>query len=132
MKLHSKLKEDTHFVTALGLCDLLLMNNQLYPWLILVPRVEGAVELIDLDQADQYRLMDEIRLTSQLLRDIYQPDKLNIASLGNIVRQLHVHIIGRYRSDPAWPSPIWGHPSTPYSQDNCEKTISLLKRKILT
>jgi diadenosine tetraphosphate (Ap4A) HIT family hydrolase len=123
MNIHSKLKADTHFVFSLELSDLLLMNNQLYPWLILVPRVENAIELIDLSTAQQHLLMDEIDTVSRLLKSIYEPDKLNIATLGNIVRQLHIHVVARYRTDPAWPSPVWGYPGTPYSPENLEKTL---------
>jgi diadenosine tetraphosphate (Ap4A) HIT family hydrolase len=102
------------------------MNNQQYPWVILVPRVEDAVELIDLSQAQQHELMDEISLVSKVLNQSYDPDKLNIATIGNIVRQLHIHVVARYRSDPAWPSPVWGYPGTPYSAENAQKTIAQL------
>jgi diadenosine tetraphosphate (Ap4A) HIT family hydrolase len=127
MKIHTKLEADSVFVAALNLSDLRLMNNQQYPWLILVPRVEGAIELIDLSQAQQHELMDEISRVSAVLKSIYEPDKLNVATIGNIVRQLHIHVVARYRSDPAWPSPVWGYPGTPYTQENLDKTLERLK-----
>lgn len=127
MKIHTKLEADTVFVTALNLSEVRLMNNQQYPWLILVPRVEGAIELLDLSQEQQHELMDEISRVSSVLKSIYEPDKLNVASLGNIVRQLHVHVVGRYRTDPAWPSPVWGYPGTPYTPENLDKTLKRLQ-----
>lgn len=126
MTIHPKLQADTFFVKSLDLSDLYLMNNQQYPWVILVPRVEGAIELIDLSHAQQHQLMDEIDAVSRLMSKIYEPDKLNIATIGNIVSQLHIHIVARYRSDAAWPSPVWGYPGTPYSEENKNKTLSLL------
>lgn len=128
MKLHTKLEADSFFVAALGLSDLRLMNNQQYPWLLLIPRVDDAIELIDLSQPQQHQLMDEINLVSQMMKSIYEPDKLNIATIGNIVRQLHIHVVARYRSDPAWPSPVWGFPGTPYQDDNKEKTIATFQQ----
>jgi diadenosine tetraphosphate (Ap4A) HIT family hydrolase len=130
MTVHSRLQADTHFVLALGFSDLLLMNNQLYPWLILVPRVENAIELIDLSAEQQHLLIDEIDKVSRILKSIYEPDKLNIATIGNIVRQLHIHIVARYRTDPAWPSPVWGYPGTPYSPENLEKTLKVFQSSL--
>jgi diadenosine tetraphosphate (Ap4A) HIT family hydrolase len=130
MKIHRKLEEDTIFVVELGLSDVRLMNNQQYPWLILTPRVDNAVELSDLTGQQRYQLMDEISLVSETLTEIYAPDKLNIATLGNIVRQLHIHAIVRYRTDPTWPAPVWGAPTTPYSPSNLERTLAGLMEKL--
>lgn len=127
MNIHPKLAAESHFVKTLGLSDLRLMNNQQYPWLILIPRVENAIELCDLSSSQQYQLMDEIALVSELLKSQYEADKLNVASLGNIVPQLHIHVVARYRSDAAWPSPVWGYPASPYSADNLERTLTLLR-----
>lgn len=112
--LDATLKQDTYYVGTLSLTQVLLMNNQDYPWIILVPEVEGAVEWTDLSHEQRHRLMDEITLVSTLLRQAFKVDKLNIASLGNIVPQCHIHVIGRRRDDEAWPSPVWGRPHTPY------------------
>lgn len=130
MKIHDKLLADTHPITTLNLCEVRLMNNQIYPWLILIPRVEGAIELIDLTRDQQHELMDEIDQVSKILKSIYEPDKLNIATIGNIVRQLHIHVVARYRTDPAWPSPVWGYPGTPYSAENLEKTLRTLRQYV--
>ncbi len=107
-ELHPQLAADTHLVAALGLCDVLLMNDANYPWLILVPRVPGMRDVVDLDESRQLQLMREIALTSRALRSLFQPHKLNVAALGNMVAQLHVHVIARQTNDAAWPAPVWG------------------------
>jgi diadenosine tetraphosphate (Ap4A) HIT family hydrolase len=113
--LHPQLAADCAMIADLGLCRLLLMRDANYPWLILVPRRPGATELIDLDDADRARLMDEITQVGRALRAVTACDKLNVAALGNAVPQLHVHVIARFRSDAAWPAPVWGHtPPQPY------------------
>ena len=107
-QLDQRLEADTHHVAELKLCRLLLMNDQRFPWLILVPRRAGARELIDLLPGDQQQLWQEIAAVSRLLQSEFKPDKLNIAMLGNRVPQLHVHIIARFEKDAAWPKPVWG------------------------
>lgn len=125
-KLHPQLEKDTFFVFDLPLCKVLLMNNALFPWLILVPAKPDLREIIDLSAKDRTTLMEEISRISELMRDRFNPDKLNIAALGNMVSQLHIHIIVRYKTDPAWPSPVWGKDSRPYDDTEKEKIISLL------
>lgn len=107
-QLHPQLADDTHPLASFALCELRLMDDANYPWLVLVPRVAEAVELIDLDAAQRHALTDEIDQVSRVLREVFRPDKLNVAALGNLVPQLHVHVIARYRDDPAWPRPVWG------------------------
>ena len=106
--LHPQLAEDTHPLATFTLCELRLMDDANYPWLVLVPRIADAVELIDLDAAQRHALTDEIDRAGRVLRGLFRPDKLNVAALGNMVPQLHVHVIARYRDDPAWPRPVWG------------------------
>lgn len=106
--LDPRLEADSVAVTSLPLCDVRLMRDARWPWLVLVPRVAGLTEWVDLDPASQHRLADEISRASAALRRLHAPDKLNVASLGNVVAQLHVHVLGRYRDDPAWPGPVWG------------------------
>jgi diadenosine tetraphosphate (Ap4A) HIT family hydrolase len=113
--LDPKLAADTLFLGQLRLSQVLLMNNQDFPWLILVPQLEGIIEWTDLTAEDRYQLMDEITLVSDILRESFKVDKLNIASLGNIVSQCHVHVVGRRHEDAAWPAPVWGRNSTPYA-----------------
>ena len=107
-ELHPQLAADTHPLGTLGLCELRLMDDANYPWLVLVPRVAEARELVDLDAAQRHQLTDEIDLAARLLRDAFRPHKLNVAALGNMVPQLHVHVIAREENDPAWPAPVWG------------------------
>ena len=106
--LHPQLAQDTVAIGELTLCRLLLNKDANYPWLLLVPRRAGVTEIIDLDADAQAQLMAEIADVSHALRDITQCDKLNVAALGNMVPQLHVHIIARRKSDVAWPRPVWG------------------------
>jgi diadenosine tetraphosphate (Ap4A) HIT family hydrolase len=84
------------------------MDDARFPWLILVPRIAGARELIDLDERDQHALLGEINLVGRALETMFKPDKLNVAALGNVVPQLHVHVIARFSGDAAWPQPVWG------------------------
>ena len=126
--LHPQLAEDTHPLALLGLCELRLMDDANYPWLVLVPRVADARELIDLDPDQRRALTDDIDTAARLLRDTFRPYKLNIAALGNMVEQLHVHVIGRERDDPAWPAPVWGRVAArPYTPEQLVTRIASLR-----
>lgn len=99
----------------LPLSRVLLMNDARYTWMTLIPRRAGIVEIIDLAPEDRLLLLDEVVAVSEVLKTVATPDKLNVGALGNMVRQLHVHCIARFMSDPAWPGPVWGHsPAVPY------------------
>lgn len=116
--LHPQLADDTHPLAQFALCDVRLMDDANHPWLILVPRVENAVEVIDLDAAQQAQLMQEIDRASRALQAAVKPHKLNVAALGNMVPQLHVHVIARFHDDIAWPRPVWGMATAqPYSPE---------------
>lgn len=104
----ARLLADTIAVAALPLSDLRLMNDARFPWLVLVPRRVGIAELIDLSDIDRASLFDEVVIVSQLLKRVTACHKLNVAALGNQVRQLHVHVIARFETDAAWPRPVWG------------------------
>jgi diadenosine tetraphosphate (Ap4A) HIT family hydrolase len=106
--LDPRLEADTLPLGDLALSSVRLMNDARFPWLILVPRRAGLSELTDLDEADAAMLMDEIRVATRVMLALAKPDKVNIGALGNVVAQLHVHVVGRFRSDPAWPGPVWG------------------------
>lgn len=106
--LHPQLVQDTHFVVDLPLCHILLMNEARYPWLILVPRRDGIREIHELLPAERLQLWEESDQVSRALSTLFQPDKLNIAALGNIVPQLHLHHIARFQTDASWPAPVWG------------------------
>jgi diadenosine tetraphosphate (Ap4A) HIT family hydrolase len=126
--LHERLAADTVRLLSLPLCELLLMNDARYPWCILVPRVAGATEIIDLSVADQTQLQRESVALQHALRDLYRPDKLNVAMLGNVVPQLHVHHLARFRSDATWPAPVWGRGSAlPYPAALREERASALR-----
>jgi diadenosine tetraphosphate (Ap4A) HIT family hydrolase len=107
--LDPRLAADTRPVASLPLCDVLLMNDARYPWLILVPRRAGLVEIADLHDDEQAVLWQEVDRAAAALRAVAPCDKLNLGALGNIVRQLHVHVVARVEGDAAWPGPVWGH-----------------------
>lgn len=131
--LNERLQADTRHVTDLDLSRVLLMNNALWPWLILVPMRENAVEIHRLDGADQMTLMREIALASRVLERLFVPDKMNVGALGNMVPQLHIHVIGRTRGDPAWPGPVWGcgH-ARPYEPGDAAALVDRLAEALRT
>ena len=131
MSLHPRLAGDCLRIGAFPLCELLLMNDARYPWYILVPRREGAREIYELAEADQVQLLRESSWLSRAMAEALAPDKLNIAAIGNLVPQLHVHHVARFRNDAAWPAPVWGHgTSEPYAPDAwqaaCRPVMALL------
>ena len=126
--LHPRLAADTVALGDLPLCRLLLMDDAQYPWFILVPRRDDAREIYLLDEADQQQLWRESALLSRALAQAFGGDKLNVAALGNVVPQLHLHHIVRYRTDPAWPAPVWGrHPARPYTEAERAARIAALR-----
>jgi diadenosine tetraphosphate (Ap4A) HIT family hydrolase len=125
-QLHPQLAADTLPVLRMPLSSLLLMNDRRFPWLILVPRKAGASELFDLSHEEQTLLLKEIALAAQALRTLFQPDKFNVAALGNVTPQLHVHVVARFRDDAAWPRPVWGvgQAETYSEQDSSELIVN--------
>ncbi|CAK0763623.1 HIT domain-containing protein [Azospirillaceae bacterium] len=124
--LHPRLEADTIGVCALSLSVVRLMNNRTWPWLVLVPARAGVVEIYQLSALDRATLMEEIALTSRVLAAEFNPDKINVGALGNLVPQLHVHVLGRFRGDSAWPGPVWGSGvSAPWST---EEAVALSMR----
>lgn len=122
--LHPQLAKDSVWLSDWPLCQLRLINDKNYPWFILVPRRNDVREIIDLTQDEQWLLWQESQKLSLLLKQCYAPDKLNIAALGNMVPQLHLHHIGRFTADAAWPAPVWGKvPTTPYSDFELESEL---------
>lgn len=108
-QLDSRLQNDTFVIGQGEGCQLLLMNDKRYPWFIVVPTVTNVSEWFDLPDADQSRLhLASVKL-AQCIRDAFDCEKINIGALGNIVRQMHIHVVGRFVTDPAWPGPVWGH-----------------------
>ncbi|NQU72938.1 MAG: HIT family protein [Rhodospirillales bacterium] len=126
-QLDPRLANDTVPVASLDLCRVLLMNDARYPWLILVPARDGLSELHDLTADDQLLLNDEIMRASRAMTKLFTPEKINVGALGNIVRQLHIHVVARRTDDPAWPGPVWGHsPATPYAPEQIADMVSRL------
>lgn len=116
--LHPMLEKDAIFITQLPLCRLLLSNDKQYPWFILVPCVVGIKDIYELSLDQQQQFLAESSFLSKLLMQHYNGDKLNVAAIGNICPQLHVHHIVRYKTDVAWPAPVWGRfPAIPYTDD---------------
>lgn len=129
--LHPQLAADTVPVGDLPLCRVLLSKDANYPWLILVPRRPGIVELIDLAPADRAALSAEVDAVSRALKAITECEKLNVAALGNVVPQLHVHVIGRRHSDAAWPKPVWGAaPAKVYDPAVRDGFVTALRRAL--
>ncbi len=130
-QLHPFLERDTIFVQDLPTAQLLLMNDRRYPWLIIVPTIPGAREIHDLTREQQIEVLDTITKVSRTLQEIYDPDKINIGALGNIVEQLHIHIIARTTSDPAWPGPVWGHSQAiVYDDDQIKHVVNSLRNTL--
>lgn len=128
-ELAPQLVTDTIALGDFPLCRLLLMNDSQYPWLILVPRRAGVTELYHLPASEQQQLMHEVSELSETLADLFQARKMNVATLGNMVPQLHIHVIVRQESDPAWPGPVWGkHPSVAYSLEGLSHIRGKLER----
>ncbi|WP_296254317.1 MULTISPECIES: HIT family protein [unclassified Pseudomonas] len=126
--LDQRLVQDTLPVGDFPLCRLLLSNDAQYPWFILVPRKAGVSEVFQLSDAEQVQFWQETTLLSRALQQSFNADKMNIAALGNVVSQLHMHVIVRYQGDNAWPAPVWGKcPAVPYSADQAADITGRLK-----
>lgn len=126
--LDPRLQQDTLIVGDFALCRLLLMNDAQFPWFILVPRRDAVSEIFQLDIADQRLLWQEASELAETLKDTFAADKMNVASLGNIVGQLHMHVIVRRRDDAVWPAPVWGKlPAQPYSTEQLAVVMTKLR-----
>jgi len=126
--LDPRLAADTHRVGDLALSRVLLFDDARFPWLVLVPRQPGLRDLIDLPHDDQHQLLDEINRCAHVLHALDRPHKLNIAALGNVVAQLHVHVIARFESDAAWPRPVWNvGERAPFAADALQRRLGTLR-----
>jgi len=129
--LHKQLEADCAFIVDLDLCRVLLLNDSNYPWTLLVPRVIDATEVFLLSHTDQIQLTKESAMLSNTMNSLFKPDKTNIAALGNMVPQLHIHHVARYKDDAAWPAPIWGAvPSKPYTEESLQLRIDSIKNEL--
>ena len=126
-KIHAQLEQDSIFIADLPLCQLRLINDRQYPWFVLVPRIADATEIYQLEPAQQLRLLQESSALAELLMQEFNGYKLNVAAIGNMVPQLHLHHIVRFKTDASWPKPVWGQlPAIPY----CSAELELLKNKL--
>ena len=126
--LDSRLHNDTFFVCDLSLCRVLLMNDRQFPWLILVPMKNDIAEIIDLTEKEQITLLKESALASKAMMNLFSPLKLNVAALGNVVRQLHVHLVARFDTDCAWPKPVWGNqPTVAYETSDAQARVAFIR-----
>ena len=126
--LHPRLEADAFFIADWPLCRVLLMNDARYPWLILVPRRDGLTEMMDLPVQYRALLVEEIAKAGAVVRSRSGITKVNVGALGNLVPQLHVHVLGRHPGDPAWPGPVWGHsPAVPYETTARDALIAAVR-----
>jgi diadenosine tetraphosphate (Ap4A) HIT family hydrolase len=126
--LHSRLEADSIFLGQLPLCQLRLINDSRYPWLLLVPAQPYLVEITDLSAEDYQQLWQEVRQVSEGLQIWCQPDKLNVAILGNLVPQLHLHVIARFKTDATWPGPVWGQgEAVAYTEKELDSLVAELR-----
>jgi len=127
-EIHPQLHQDCVVVGRFALCHLLLLKDANYPWFILVPDRNEISEIFQLSDQDQQQLIKESSLLAEVLADKFQADKINIAALGNVVPQLHIHHVVRYHNDIVWPAPIWGAaPTKPYLENELAERISEVK-----
>ncbi|MCB8837166.1 HIT domain-containing protein [Aurantimonas sp. VKM B-3413] len=131
-RLDRRLAEDTVGVGQLGLCDLRLMNDSRWPWLILVPKRAGIIELHDLTPLDQTMLTFETGLVAKALKSLVNADKINVGSLGNMVPMLHLHVIARRSGDPNWPGPVWGFGAAePYAPEELQRMTAEIRQAVM-
>lgn len=127
-----QLTQSSYPLVALTVSDLRLVDDARWPWVLVIPRVPHTVELIDLSPDLRSQVWQEIDHVSRVFRDLFVPDKLNVAALGNQVRQLHIHVIARYRDDCAWPKPVWGvGDAVPYESDALSARLSALRQALI-
>lgn len=131
-QLHERLAADTWTVEDLPLCRVLLMDDSRYPWVILVPRRDGLRDFHEVAKADKAAFQGEIDLVSEVMKDVSGAFKLNVAAIGNMVPQLHVHVIARFEGDAVWPKPVWGlGDAVPYASQEAEPLIEKLRKGLL-
>jgi len=130
-QLHPRLQQDCILVGRFQLCRLLMMNDSRFPWFILVPERIDVSEIYQLDQSSRQMLTEESSYLAEKLAELYRADKMNIAAIGNLVPQLHIHHIVRYRTDNAWPAPVWGKSAAvPYGEQQIAENLALLRNHL--
>lgn len=130
-QLHPRLKQDCIAIGRFELCQLLMMNDRQYPWLILVPERMDVQEIYQLNKTERQLLTEESSHLAKNMAALYQADKMNIAAIGNIVPQLHIHHIARYQTDKAWPAPVWGKfDAIPYTEREIADNVARIKDQL--
>lgn len=130
--LNPRIEADTHYICDLEVCRVLLMNEQNYPWVMLVPMQADAVEITDLSTEDQHKVLDETTRVMDILKELTDCTKLNVANLGNVVSQLHIHVIARFETDNAWPAPVWGQAApVAYDAGDAADMVAVLKARLV-
>jgi diadenosine tetraphosphate (Ap4A) HIT family hydrolase len=127
-KINKNFIKSSHYVSDLKLCSIRLIDNQNFPWIILIPKRKGVTDITNLNSNDQILLMKEIVLASKLMKKVFKTNNLNVEKIGNIVPQLHIHIIARYKNDLTWPLSVWVKKGKIYSKDNLSLALSKLKK----
>ena len=127
-KINKNFLKDSYFIKDLNLCSVRLINNSKFPWIILIPNRKNITDITELNPKDQVLLMKEIVICSKLMKKIYKTKKLNIEKIGNIVPQLHIHIIARFKKDSTWPLSVWVTKGKPYLKDSLKTVINGLKK----
>ena len=130
--LHPQLAQDTQLIGRFTLCQVRILLDANYPWFVLVPNREGVTEIHQLSEADQQQFLRESSFFTCILEKLFVADKFNIAALGNVVPQLHIHHVVRYRTDPAWPAPVWGAvPRLPYTAKDLEERVNAVTTALM-
>lgn len=128
LNLDKRLQQDTVLIGQLPLCKVLLMKDANYPWLILVPAINDVFEIYHLSEDQQKQFIAESSYVSQRMADKFEADSMNVAALGNVVPQLHIHHVVRFKDDIAWPGPVWGaHPAKAYTDEALEQRVERLQ-----
>ena len=127
-RINKKFLKSSHHIADLKLCSVRLNDNSKFPWLILIPKRKNITDISDLNSKDQILLMKEIVFASKVMKKLFKTSKLNVEKIGNIVPQLHIHIIARYKKDITWPLSVWVTKKKPYSKYSLEKFINRLKK----
>ena len=127
-KINKNFIKSSHYISDLKLCSVRLIDNQKFPWIILIPKRKGITDITELNSKDQILLMKEIVHASKLMKKVFKTKKLNVEKIGNIVPQLHIHIIARYKNDLTWPLSVWVKKVKIYSKDNLNLILGKLKK----
>ena len=127
-KINKNFIKSSHYISDLKLCSVRLIDNQHFPWIILIPKRKGIIDITELNSKDQILLMKEIVHASKLMKKVFKTKKLNVEKIGNIVPQLHIHIIARYKNDLTWPLSVWVKKGKIYSKENLNLILGKLKK----